>query len=154
MIINIVVVYAAVPDAVMSVDQLECVGLNENISHCLLKWTPPDNINNFDLSHYEVTITGPNTNLTVRCIDTSTFFRLNLDAATDDTVTVEVMISIVAVNQCGQRGIAVESTCTSMVQLKKCQSPVPAPNSSEFALKVSVSLWAALLLVAMILPPP
>ena len=140
------IVYAAVPDAVMSVDQLECVGINETISHYLLKWMTPDNINDFDLSHYEVTITGPSTNLTMRCIDTSMIFRLTLDAATDDD---DIGINIVVVSQCGQR-----NTSMHMVQLKKCKSPLPVPNSSEFTLKVSASLWAALFLIATILPSP
>jgi hypothetical protein len=85
--------------------------------------------------------------LTRRCIDTSTI--IPLDATNDDDVTVDV--NIVAVNQCGQRGTATEST--GMVQqLRKCRSPVP--NSSEVALKISALLWAALLLIAMILPAP
>ena len=132
------IVYAAKPDAVVSVDQLECVG----ISHYLLKWMPPDNINKFDLSHYEVTVTGPSTNLTMRCIDTSTIFPLTLDAATDD----DIDINIVVVSQCGQR-----TTSMHMVQLGKCKSPVPVRNSSEFTLKASASLWATLFLIAMIL---
>ena len=146
--------YAAVPDAVMSVDQLECVGINETFSHYRLKWMPPDNINDFDLSHYEVTVTGPSTNLTIRCIDTSTIFQLTLDAATDDDD--DISINIVAVSQCGQRGMAADLKNTSMVQLNKCKSPAPAPvpNSSKFALKVSASLWAALFLITMILTLP
>ena len=140
------IVYTAMPDVVMNVDQLECVGINENISHYLLKWMPPDNINDFDLSHYEVTVTGPSTNLTMRCIDTSTIIPLTLDAATDDD---DIDINIVVVSQCGQR-----NTSMHMVQLKKCKSPVPVPNSSKFPLKVSASLWATVLLIAMILPSP
>ena len=142
------IVYAAMPDAIMSVDQLECVGINETISYYHLKWMPPDNINDFDLSHYEVTVTGPSTNLIMRCIDTSTILQITLDAATDDD---DVSINIVAVSQCGQRGMAADLKSTSMVQLKKCKS---VPNSSKFALKVSASLWAALFLIAMILPSP
>ena len=143
--------HAAVPDEaiVMSVDQLGCVGINENISHYLLKWMPPDNINDFDLSHYEVTITGPST---VGCIDTSTIFTLNLDATMDDTednATVNVSINVVAINQCGQRGIATESTNGMVLPLRKCIS-----NSSEVTLKTSALLWVALLLIAMILPAP
>ena len=148
------IVYAAVPDAVMNVDQLECVGINETISHYLLKWMPPDNINDFDLSHYEVTVRGPSTNLTMRCIDTSTIFQLvTLDAATDDD-DISININIVAVNQCGQRGMAADLKSTSMVQVKKCKSLVPVPNSSKFALKVSASLLATLFLITMILPSP
>ena len=138
------IVYAAKPDAVVSVDQLECVG----ISHYLLKWMPPDNINKFDLSHYEVTITGPSTNLTRRCINTSTVFQLTLDTAATDNDDIGINIITVVVSQCGQR-----NTSMHMVQLKKCKS---VPNSSEFTLKVSASLWAALFLsvIAMILPSP
>ena len=143
------IVYTAMPDVVMNVDQLVCVGINETITHYLLKWMPPDNINDFDLSHYEVTITGPSTNLTMRCIDTSTIFQVTRDAATDDD---DISINIVAVNQCGQRGMAADLKSTSMVQLKKCKSPVPVPNSSKFVLKVSASLLATLFLIAMILP--
>ncbi|MCG8626384.1 MAG: hypothetical protein MJE68_30845, partial [Proteobacteria bacterium] len=136
----------------MSVDQLGCVGINENISQYLLKWIPPDNINNFDLSHYEVTVTGPSANLTVGCIDTSTTFILNLGATMDDTednATVNVRINVVAVNQCGQRGIATESTNGMVLPLRKCMS-----NSSEVTLKMSAILWVALLSIAMILPAP
>ena len=96
-------VYAVVPDkpALKIVNQLACVGQNENTSQYLLEWIPPDNIDNFDLSYYEVNITSPSINKTFRCIETSTIFLLN--ATTDDIM---VNISIVAVNLCGQRGNA------------------------------------------------
>ena len=123
------------------VDQLGCVGQNENISQYLLEWLPPDNIDNFDLSHYEVNITGPSINRTFRCIETSTIFLLN--ATTDDVM---VNASIVAVNLCGQRGNAMENT--SMIQLEKCQSP----DSSSIALKISSSLGLLLLILTLFTP--
>ena len=111
---------------------------------------PPDNVNDFDLSHYEVTITGPSTNLTVGCIDTSTIFTLNLDATMDDNITVNVRINIMAITQCGQRGIATESTNGMVLPLRKCI----LSNSFEVTLKISVLLLIALLPIAMILPVP
>ena len=142
--------YVGVPDevAVRTVNQLGCVGQNENTSQYLLVWMPPDNINNFDLSHYEINIVGPSINQTMRCIETSTIFPL--DATTGD-VDIMISISIVAVNRCGQRGNATESS--SVIQLGKCQSPVTVPGSSSVALKVSASLWALLLIVIMLSTP-
>ena len=144
----------AVPNkaVVMTVDQLGCVGQNENTSQYLLKWMPPDNINDFDLSHYEVNITGPSVKqtLSIRCIDTSTTFLLT--PTTD--VLMNISVSLVAVNQCGQRGIVTTCNCSSMVQLvRKCQSSA-APNSSIVAPKILALLWAALLLIATILSTP
>lgn len=144
----------AVPNkaVVMTVDQLGCVGQNENTSQYLLKWMPPDNINDFDLSHYEVNITGPNVKqtLSIRCIDTSTTFLL---AATTD-VLMDISVSLVAVNQCGQRGTVTICNCSNMVQpVRKCQSSV-VPNSSVVAPKILTSLWAVLLLIATILSTP
>ena len=135
------IVYAAVPDKPKVVDQLGCVGQNENTSQYLLEWVPPDNIDNFDLSHYEVNITGPSINRTFRCIDTSTILLLN--ATTDDIM---VNISIVAVNLCGQRGNATEST--SMIWLRKCQSS----GSSSITLKISSILGALLLITTFFTP--
>ena len=144
-------VYAGVPDEVavrtVHVNQLGCVGQNENTSQYLLEWMPPDNINDFDLSYYEINIiTSPSIIQTMRCIDTSTIFLL--DATTDDIGTM-ISVSIVAVNQCGQRGNATESNI--MVQLEKCQSPVP--DSSSVALKISASLQALLLIATMLSTP-
>ena len=142
---------AGVPDevAVRIVNQLGCVGRNENTSQYLLEWMPPDNIDDFDLSHYEINITGPSINQTIRCIETSTIFLLDATTADVDSTGIMVSISIVAVNRCGQRGNITESSST--IQLGKCQSPVP--DSSSIALKISVSLWA-LLLIATMLPTP
>ena len=123
-------------------NQLGCVEQNENISQYLLEWMPPDNIDNFGLSHYEVNITGPSINRTFRCIETSTIFQLNM--TTDDIM---INVSIVAVNLCGQRGNAMDNT--SVIQLPgKCQSP----NSSVIILKVSLTL-VALLLIATVFTP-
>lgn len=130
-------VYAVVPDkpTLKIVNYLGCVEQNENTSQYLLEWMPPDNIDAFDLSHYEVNITGPNINRTFRCIDTSTIF--SLDATADDVM---INASIAAVNLCGQRGNTMEKT--SMIQLGKCQSR----GSSSIALKFSPMLVTLLLI--------
>ena len=62
---------------------------------------------------------------------------------TEDNATVNVSINVVAVNQCGQRGIATESTNGMVLPLRKCIS-----NSSEVTLKISALLWVALLTLA------
>ena len=103
---------------------------------------PPDNIDNFDLFHYEVNIIGPSINRTFRCIETSTILLLN----TTTDINIIFNICIVAVNLCGQRGNAMENT--SVVQLGKCQSP----NSSVITLKISSTL-VALLLIATVFTP-
>ena len=139
------IVYAAMPDkpTLKIVNQLgcTCVGQNENTSQHLLEWIPPDNIDDFDLSHYEVNITSPSINMTFRCIDTSIIFPLN---ATTDDITVNV--SIVAVNLCGLMGSAMESTC--MIWLRKCQSS----GSLSITLKISLILGALLLITTFFTP--
>ena len=124
--------------ALIESNQLECMGQGENTAQYFLEWAPPNNIDEFDLSYYEIKITGPSPNMdkTLLCVNNSAIVSFDLSANLD-----VVMVSIVAVNQCGQRGVAMERS----IRLGTCQL------SASVNLKLSsLYVWILLLIAGTI----